>query len=125
MAQDHQDPRLAAETERTVNPAALAECARAAEQGQPAAAARALLRQCGDSDAPALEALMRLSTLADRDVERFHRDHEWCYCIRVPGLGDFWLAPLECWADLPAGAAVMSPRGMKALGTALAKEMVV
>ena len=67
---------------------------------------------------------MRLSQqFNDDDIERFHTAHDWCYCIRVPQLGDIWLAPLEYWADLPAGAAVISPRGMKALGAALAQEM--
>ena len=107
-----------------MTPTVLAECARVAEQGRPREAARALLQRSGDVDADALQALMRLSVLTDEDVERFHTEHDLCYCIRVPGLGEFWLAPLECWAELPYGAAVVSPRGIKALGTALAQELV-
>src|SRR3990167_6921127 len=48
-----------------------------------------------------------------------------CWLVRVPRVGEFWLAPLSAWSQLPAGAVVVSPRGLKALGTALVRALGV
>ena len=99
--------------------AQLAEFARAAESGRAPLAARAAVAACGDAAAGVLGALMRYARLSDAEVDDFLGRHDRCYQIRVPRLGDFWLAPLAAWAQLPAGATVISPRGLKALGVAL------
>ena len=106
--------------------AQLVEFARAAEQGQADRAAQAAIGACADADAGVLEALMRYAAaVPDAEVEDFLVRHDQCYQIRVPRLGDFWLAPLSAWAQLPAGARVVSPRGLKALGLALIRALGV
>ena len=115
---------MAAPDAQAVNPAVLAEHTRLAEQGDPADAARALLKGCVDDDVLAVEAIMRFAArITDADVERFHSEGEQAYCIQVPGLGDVWLSPLSAWAELPTRAHIVSPRGLKALGDALVEEM--
>lgn len=97
----------------------LAECARVAETGDPCLAADELLRRAEDADAPIVEAVMRYSALDAGDAERFCNEVREVACIRVERLGEFWLAPLDCWAQLPSGATVISPRGLRALGRAV------
>lgn len=105
--------------------AQLAECCRAAEQGRPDAAAQAAIGACDDQDAEVLEALMRYGGLGDAEINDFMDRHDQCYLIRVPRLGEFWIAPLSAWAQLPAGAVVVSPRGLKALGLGLVRALGV
>lgn len=99
----------------------LAEYARMAELGRAADAARACLAEATDADAGLVESAMRYSLTSSDDVDDFHRAHDRAYCVRVPNGEEFWLAPLGAWADLPAGATVLSPRGLRALGCALAE----
>lgn len=102
----------------------LAECARAAEDGNAGRAAEVLLRRAGDADVETVEALMRYALVDQADVDRFHDEGSEVCCIRVPRLGEFWLAPLECWTQLPSGATVISPRGLRSLGRALVDTVV-
>ena len=103
--------------------AQLAECARVAEQGNSQAAARAAIGACGDSDADLLGSIMRYAMLADEDVDDFMDRHDQCYQIKIPRYGSFWLAPLSAWSQLPSGAVVISPRGLKALAVAVVAEV--
>ncbi len=99
-----------------VTPGKFAELAGAAERGQADRAAQAAIGACDDLDAGVLEALMRYAAaVKEVDVEGFHSDHDRCYQVRAPHLGDFWIAPLSAWAHLPDGAIVVSPRGLRAL----------
>lgn len=101
----------------------LAECARVAETGDPVRAAEELLRRAEDADASTVEAVMRYSALDAADAERFCKEATEVACVRVERLGEFWLAPLDCWAQLPSGACVISPRGLRALGLAVVEAM--
>jgi len=68
---------------------------------------------------------MRYSGLLDREVEDFEERCGYCWLVRIPRVGEFWLAPLSAWGQLPAGAVVVSPRGLKALGVALVRALGV
>jgi len=98
----------------------LAECARAAEQGNAQLAARAVIKTC---DVNLLHSIKGFAKMADEDVSDFMDRHDQCYQIKVPRLGAFWLAPLSAWSQLPSGAVVMSPRGLKALAVAVVREI--
>lgn len=86
-------------------------------------AAEELLRRAEDADVLIVEAVMRYSALDAADAERFCRETTEVACVRVERLGEFWLAPLDCWSQLPSGATVISPRGLRALGLAVVEAM--
>lgn len=101
----------------------LAEYALRAEDGAASDAARAMLAAATDDDEAVIEGVMRYALVSLEDVEHFHSSDPYAYCVRTSGGQSFWLAPLECWAQLPSGATVMSPRGLRALGAALAEAL--
>jgi len=108
-----------------MKPERLADLCRTAEQGRPDVAAQAAIGECDDQDAEVLEAVMRYSALPDAELVDFEERAGSCWLVRVPRVGEFWLAPLSAWSQLPAGAVVVSPRGLKALGTALVRALGV
>src|SRR3989304_1206024 len=139
-----------------MKPERLAGLCRTAEQGRPDVAAQAAIGECDDQDAEVLEAVMRYSVLPDAELVDFEERAGSCWLVRVPRVGEFWLAPpsargrpparaggggcglvrvprvgefwlapLSAWSQLPAGAVVVSPRGLKALGTALVRALGV